>query len=165
MPKIAVRPAQAGEEDALTALCIRSKAHWGYDADFMRQAANALTVTAAMIREGRVLVALGRDGGLSGVAAIEELEAAGKFDLALLFVEPSAIGTGVGRALFTAAVKLVAARGGISIAILADPFAAGFYRRLGALDIGEAPSDAIAGRFLPLLEYPISPAVGSPHAA
>ena len=41
----------------MTALCIRSKAHWGYDAQFMRQAETALTVSKAMIDAGGVLVA------------------------------------------------------------------------------------------------------------
>lgn len=152
---IQIRSARAEEADALTALCVRSKAYWGYDADFMRQAAAALSVTAAMIEEGRIVVAEERDGSLVGVAAIEKMEPEGEFDLSLLFVEPSAIGTGVGRTLFDAAVGLVASAGGTSLSILADPFAAAFYRRLGAIEIGEAPSASIAGRHLPLFEYTI----------
>ena len=38
------------------------------------------------------------------------------------------------------------------LTILADPHAAGFYERNGARQIGEAPSDAIPGRSLPLYE-------------
>jgi hypothetical protein len=34
---------------------------------------------------------------------------------------------------------------------LADPNAAGFYERYGAVRIGEAPSDAVPDRLLPLL--------------
>ena len=39
-----VRPARAGEAASLTALCLRSKAHWGYDAEFMRLSALTLKV-------------------------------------------------------------------------------------------------------------------------
>jgi len=67
----------------------------------------------------------------------------------LLFVEPSAIRTGVGRALFEAAVRLVERQRGTSLSILADPFAAAFYQRQGAVKIGEAPSDAIPGAIYP----------------
>jgi len=91
-----VRPARAEEALALTQLCIRSKAHWGYDPEFMRQAAKALTVTSAMIDKSRVLVAEHRDSGLLGVVAIEPMQPEGRFDLALLFVEPSAIGKASG---------------------------------------------------------------------
>jgi GNAT superfamily N-acetyltransferase len=134
---------------------MRSKAHWGYDAEFMRQSANALTVTAATIAQGRVLVAEDQCGSLMGIASLEAMKTEGKFDLSLLFVEPSAIGIGIGRSLFDAAVELVAKDGGTSLSILADPFAAAFYQHLGAVIIGEAPSDAIPGRYLPLLEYTI----------
>lgn len=122
----------------------------------MKQSAIALTVTAAMIEQGRVLVAEDQQGSLMGVAAVEAMPAKGKFDLSLLFIEPSAIRTGVGRTLFEAAARLVQREGGTSLSILADPFAAGFYQRLGALRIGEAPSDAIPGRSVPLFEYTIS---------
>jgi GNAT superfamily N-acetyltransferase len=150
-----VRSARAEEAVALTALCVRSKAHWGYDAEFMRQAAVVLTVTPAIIEKGRVLVAEDRDNGLLGIAAVEPAQPEGGFELALLFVEPSVIGTGVGRTLFEAAVELVGRQGGRSLSILADPFAAQFYQRMGAIKVGEAPSDAIAGRSVPLLEYAI----------
>jgi GNAT superfamily N-acetyltransferase len=153
---IRVRAARAEEADALTALCLRSKAHWGYDAEFMRLSGAALTVTAAMIAQDRVLVAEDRGGAVLGVAAVEALHADGKFDLSLLFVEPSAIRTGVGRTLFEAAVGLVQTRGGRCLSILSDPFAAAFYQHLGAVKIGEAPSDAIPGRWVPLFEYEIA---------
>jgi GNAT superfamily N-acetyltransferase len=153
---IRVRSARTDEADQLTALCIRSKAHWGYDSGFMREAAAGLTVTTGMIEQGRVLVAEGRNGGLLGVACVEKMPADGKFDLSLLFVEPSAIHTGVGYTLFEAAVRHVDGQGGRSLSILADPFAEGFYRHLGAVRVGEAPSDTIPGRHLPLLEYKIS---------
>jgi GNAT superfamily N-acetyltransferase len=155
---IRVRPARACEADRLTALCIRSKAHWGYDAEFMRQASAALTVAAATVEQGRTLVAEDRHGALIGVASVAALQIEGKFDLSLLFVEPSAIGTGVGRQLFEATIRLVESEGGTALSILADPFAVGFYQRMGAVKIGEAPSDAIPGRYLPLFEYTIASA-------
>ena len=38
------------------------------------------------------------------------------------------------------------------LTILADPNAAAFYERAGAVRIGEAPSDAVSGRLLPPYE-------------
>ena len=43
------------------------------------------------------------------------------------------------------------------LTILADPNAAGFYERNGAVRIGEAPSDAVPGRLLPLYELRLIP--------
>ena len=43
------------------------------------------------------------------------------------------------------------AAGGTALTIAADPNAVGFYQRAGAREVGEVPSDSIAGRVLPLL--------------
>jgi GNAT superfamily N-acetyltransferase len=148
-----IRAARAGEAAELSALCKRSKAHWGYDAEFMRLSGAALTIAPAFIATGLVLAAVSDDGALLGVASVAPLDEAGLFDLVHLFVEPGLIGGGVGRALFAAAVNLAKEKGARRLLILADPNAAAFYRRMGARDRGAAPSDAIAGRMLPLLEF------------
>jgi len=80
-PAFYIRPARVEEAAALSDLCFRSKAVWGYDPEFM----------------ALMLAALGVAGE-------------------------------------------------------ADPNAAAFYERAGAVRIGEAPSDAVPGRLLPLYE-------------
>jgi GNAT superfamily N-acetyltransferase len=147
---VAVRSARVGEAEALTALCVRSKAHWGYDEAFMRRSQASLTVSDAEIGEGRVLVAE-RQGLAFGVARVEP-----DGELGLMFVDPRTINRGVGRALFEAAVELARRLGAKRMAILADPNAAPFYERMGARFVSLAPSDAIPGRTLPLYEYDLS---------
>ena len=73
-------------------------------------------------------------------------------DLDKLFVEPHRIRTGVGRALLGHAITEARRRRAKRLTILSDPYAAGFYERNGARLIGEAPSDAIPCRLLPLYE-------------
>ncbi|MEX0342414.1 MAG: GNAT family N-acetyltransferase, partial [Erythrobacter sp.] len=73
-----------------------------------------------------------------------------------LFVDPPAMGHGIGRRLFAWAAATVAARGGRSLAIAADPQAADFYRRMGAVDAGHVASASIPGRNLPRLCYRIA---------
>jgi GNAT superfamily N-acetyltransferase len=149
-----VRPARAGEAASLTALCLRSKAHWGYDAEFMRLSARTLKVHETDIAAGRVLVAA--DGGdrPRGVACVQgEGEVV---DLADMFVDPPAIGSGAGRLLFDASVGLARGLGARRMTILADPNAAPFYERMGARFLRNAPSDAIPGRLLPLYEYDLT---------
>jgi GNAT superfamily N-acetyltransferase len=154
MANLRIRPARADEAPALTELCLRSKAHWGYDDDFMRASRPALTIAPEMIAEGRVLVAE-TSNGVVGVATAALIDASGVYDLGHMFVSPDAIRTGAGRALFEAILALVRDKGGKRLVIVADPNAEEFYRRLGAKRIGDAPSDSIPGRFLPLLEYKI----------
>ncbi len=104
-----VRPARAGEAASLTALCLRSKAHWGYDAEFMRLCVPSLTVTETSIAEGRVLVAA--DGSGQTVGTVSVGRDGDDAELALMFVDPPAIGGGMGRTLFEAAVALGAEAG------------------------------------------------------
>jgi GNAT superfamily N-acetyltransferase len=151
---VLVRKAQAGEGASLGALCVRSKAHWGYDAAFMRKSAAALAVSEDDIAAGRVLVAFDAAGRTIGVASVEpQGEAA---DLGLMFVDPPAIGSGAGRVLFEAAAGLARQHGARRLTILADPNAAAFYERMGARFLRNAPSDAIPGRTLPLYEYELT---------
>ena len=152
-----VRPARAGEAKSLTALCLRSKAHWGYDADFMRLCVPSLTVKEESIAEGRVLVAIDADGRTIGTGSVGR--DGDDAELALMFVDPAAIGGGTGRTLFEAAVPLARGLGYRRMTILADVNAASFYERMGARFLRNEPSDAIPGRVLPFYEYDLTAGV------
>lgn len=156
MADVVVRKALPNEADELTRLCLRSKGYWGYDAAFMAMTEAALLIKEAAIHDGRVLVGIDARGQSVGVAAIEH-KARATFELSHLFVDPVAIRTGVGRRLFERAVDLCRERGGRRLTILSDPNAAAFYHHLGARRIGDAPSDAIPGRKLPLLQLDLQP--------
>ena len=154
-----VRSARAGEAAGLTALCLRSKAHWGYDAEFMRLSARTLKVHEADIANGRVLVAADGNDRPLGVACVQGHGET--IDLADMFVDPPAIGSGAGRLLFEASVVLARRLGGRRMTILADPHAAPFYERMGASFLRNAPSDAIPGRVLPFYEYDLTSGASS----
>lgn len=81
-----------------------------------------------------------------------------EIELTALFIEPTHKGTGAGRILFEWAVaqakNICADNPAISIMTIdADPFAAPFYRHMGAQDFGSIPSASIPGRSLPQLAY------------
>jgi hypothetical protein len=44
-----IRAAHGGELEALSALAMRSKAHWGYSAAFMQACRDELTVSAELL--------------------------------------------------------------------------------------------------------------------
>jgi GNAT superfamily N-acetyltransferase len=153
-----IRTARAGEAPSLTALCMRSKAHWGYDAEFMRRCVPFLTVSEQSIAEGRVLIATDEAGSAIGMVSVMPYGEGGGDDaeLGLMFVDPVAIGGGVGRALFGEAVRLARRFGYRRMTILADVNAAPFYERMGARFLHDAPSDAIPGRTLPFYEFDLA---------
>jgi len=151
-----IRPARDDEAVALTALMLRSKAHWGYDAEFMQQCEASFAIPEELFARGHVQIVEDETGATLGVASTVPLPEDGDFDLLHMFVEPNAIGTGAGRMLFEAIARTAREAGARRLVILSDPHAAAFYERLGAVRIGDAPSDAIPGRWLPLLEYKLS---------
>ncbi|CAN7398934.1 GNAT family N-acetyltransferase [Bradyrhizobium sp. LjRoot220] len=149
---LALRPARPEEAAALTELCLRSKAVWGYDAAFMQACRRELAVTPAAIMASRVQVAE-VDGRLAGVA---EVKSEGQIaQLEKLFVDPAMLRTGTGRQLLDWAKATARAAGAMSLLIEADPDAAPFYRRMGAVDDGVVPSGSIPGRFIPRLNLPL----------
>jgi GNAT superfamily N-acetyltransferase len=156
--EIVIRPARPGEAAALTRICIRAKAHWGYDATFMAAAARLLEIHESEIRAGGVLAALrnAASATASGVAVVVPRRRPGWCELSHLFVEPESFGLGIGRALFSAAAALAKDRGATHLSILSDPNAAAFYSKLGARLCGEAPSGVERNRMLPLFEFAIS---------
>src|SRR5215475_9754093 len=146
--QLVIREPDVEELSALSELCMRSKAVWGYDADFMAACLKELTFVPADLVSSRIAVAA-RGGSVLGVAQVRMVGS--DADLQKLFVEPSALRGGVGKALFDWAIDAAHKMAASRMIIEADPDAAPFYRRLGARDIGHAPSGSIAGRMLPKL--------------
>jgi GNAT superfamily N-acetyltransferase len=137
----------------LSALALRSKAHWGYDDAFLDACRAELTVTVASIDAGAVTVA---DVGevVAGFSMLVDDPPVRELDA--LFVDPPFIGQGVGAALFAAFRGAAVADGCMRLRIEADPNAVGFYEHQGAVIVGERPSGSIPGRTLPLLELDLT---------
>jgi GNAT superfamily N-acetyltransferase len=149
---LALRPARPEEGPALTELCLRSKAVWGYDDAFMQACRKELTLTPAAIMASQVQVAE-LDGRLAGIAEVKS--GGDTAQLQKLFVEPAMLRTGTGRKLLDWAKATARAAGARALVIEADPDAAEFYRRMGAVDDGLVPSGSIQGRFIPKLNLPL----------
>lgn len=143
---VSIEAAGPGDLEALEALALRSKAHWGYDDAFLASCVGELRLPATALVDDIVLVArhkrhtcgfirMGRDDP-------GEIEA--------LFVAPEAIGGGIGRKLFHSAL---ACSNAARLIVVSDPHAEGFYRRLGFRAGGSEPSGSIPGRMLPRLVF------------
>ncbi len=145
-----IRPATAGEAGLLSGLALRSKAHWGYDADFLAACRAELTVSEDYITSAPVFV-LEEDGRVVGFYGLREQGT--ELELLYLFVEPAEIGGGHGKRLWQHAVKTAARLGFRKITIESDPYAEAFYLAVGARRVGEVSSTLLAGRTLPLMEF------------
>ena len=150
MSAFMIRPPVETELDELLALNIRSKAYWGYDAEFMDACRDELTVTARDVANSAAVV-VEIENQISGMAQVGPLGE--DADLLKLFIDPPHMGTGLGRHLFNWCVSAAREDSKSRLLIEADPQAAPFYEHMGARIIGTTPSGSIPGRSLPLLEY------------
>jgi len=143
---------RAAPEDAgqLSALALRSKAHWGYDADFMAACAGELTLARDEVVTSRTLVAE-LNGLLAGFITIVGEPPAG--EIGALFVEPARMRSGIGERLLRQALSVAILEGFEMITVDSDPNAESFYVRMGAQRAGSAASGSIAGRMLPRLKF------------
>src|SRR5258705_8806878 len=165
MADMRLRSARSAEAGALSEMAQRSKAHWGYDATFLQACRPGLTFSEDKVRQGRFVLAEQRaptqthlpgtrDGRNARIVGFYELVGdPPEFELSNLWVEPDSIGTGIGRMLWTHAMNAARKLGGMTVMIEADPNALGFYHAMGAVRVGEAPSNSIPGRLLPLLRF------------
>lgn len=147
-----LRPARSEELPLLSALCLRSKAYWGYDDAFMAACIEELTLTPADLATDQVIV-LEDEKGPAGISQVS-LEG-GLCYLEKLFIDTDRIGKGYGRILFDWAIDAATSTGASEMIVEADPDAAAFYEKIGCVRNGEAKSQSIAGRVLPRIVYPL----------
>ena len=139
MQAYTIREAQAQDQRELTRLCVRATIHAGQDEAFIDRIMPVLTISLPMIGSGCVQVAQNESGEIAGVAVVMPTALLGIALLYSLYVEPAEWKRGAGRELFgAAAVRARALKAG-ALMIYANPWAQGFYERLGAVRIGEGP--------------------------
>jgi GNAT superfamily N-acetyltransferase len=148
-----LRAARAEELRELNALCLRSKAMWGYDQAFLDACKDELKLDDAELETSFVAVAEA-GGTIAGVAQVELKNS--EANLLKMFVEPANVNCGIGRMLFRWACDEARKNGACRLVIESDPYAVQFYRRMGARDVGLAPSGSIAGRMLSKLSFDLS---------
>jgi GNAT superfamily N-acetyltransferase len=152
---LTIRPPTIDELPGLSDLCFRSKAVWGYAEEFMEACRGELSFEPRDLELTPIAIAE-HDGKPIGVAQLRIVD--GEADLLKLFVEPSALRSGTGKALLAWAIGAAKKRGATRLTIESDPDAAPFYRRMGAYDVGQAPSGSVPGRMLPKLAMNLFPA-------
>lgn len=147
-----LREPKPDELAALSGLCLRSKAHWGYSGDMLKAFESELTVTPKDLAEDAVMLAEDK----RGVAGVVQLSKQGD-DAVLekLFVEPDRLGEGTGKLLYVWACRVARDNGAKNLMIDSDPDAAAFYEQLGAVRSGTADSASVPGRKLPRLVHPL----------
>ena len=116
----------------------------------MQTCRNELTYSATELADvDQHFVVAQKNHLLVGFYALER-SSCERFELTALFVDPTAMRSGIGRRLLDDALQTMQQQQGKQLIIQSDPHAASFYLSMGAQRVGERESGSIEGRFLPV---------------
>ncbi|MCA9834048.1 MAG: GNAT family N-acetyltransferase [Thermomicrobiales bacterium] len=152
MAEIEIRAAHTREADELTAIAIRSKAHWGYADELLELWTDDLTVDPAQCDDQSIwLVTV--DGVIAGFGEIECHGETARLDD--LWIDPPFMKMGLGRMLLEHLLGVADSHGCTRAEFEAEPHAVGFYEHMGARIVGEYVSTSVPGRVLPIMRIEI----------
>lgn len=151
-----IREANPREAKFISRLAIRSKAYWGYSSAFMQACTSELTMTSSDIEnhKNHYEVAI-INNEIMGFYSLENLTGV-EIELSALFVDPTHIGTGIGRQLMESVKNYAISIGAQKINIQGDPHAEKFYLAAGGKLTGTKESESIPGRYLPLFQIKLT---------
>jgi GNAT superfamily N-acetyltransferase len=121
-----------GDVAALRAICVAAKGYWGYPPEWMAQWNERLRITPDYVERNLTYTAVEEGAIIAWYALVQGWQ---KSLLDHLWVTPERIGTGVGRALFHHALDQARRAGSSYVEIEAEPYAVGFYERMGARQV------------------------------
>lgn len=142
------------DAEALTEIAHAAKRHWGYPERWIESWRDTLTIRAEFIAAN---VAYSAIEGSRAVGFYLLVNANAGLHLDHFWITPSAMGRGIGRALFEHALEQTRKLGHRALRIEADPNAEGFYTHMGARRIGVTVTNIEdQRRELPLLRYDLA---------
>jgi len=130
-----VRPAVRDDHERLRELTFESKAHWGYDRDLVRSWADGLGFESGPDRwlaelDGTIVAWAALTPPSDGVAVLDHL-----------WVDPGAMGQGLGSRLFRLAADRARELGAERLEWSSEPNAVGFYEKVGGRKLRDHVTD------------------------
>jgi N-acetylglutamate synthase-like GNAT family acetyltransferase/quercetin dioxygenase-like cupin family protein len=141
-PVVRIRPAVVQDLPDMNRISFQAKAAWGYAHDLLQAWQADLHTSAASLASCPASVAIDAQGRLLGLVQIDP--SSQPCELRSLFVDPTCMRQGLGRALLADAARQARECGHQHLQIDADPNALGFYLACGAWQVGQVPAP-IAG--------------------
>jgi GNAT superfamily N-acetyltransferase len=150
-----LRPGVPADIPALNPIALAAKAHWGYSAELLLAWREDLVTTVESLVARPICVA--EENG-QPIGFVQVSTDTTPWEIWAMWVHPSQMGKGVGKALLAWARHFASTRGQLVLAIDADPNAEGFYLACGA-ELVSSVASPIAGdpmRVRPQLRLPTS---------
>lgn len=151
--------AETADANELTNIAFAAKRHWNYPESYFEIWKQELTVTPKYILENPVfkLVLNNQIIGFYAFVKISkdlewgEIQVKAGWWVDHLFLLPQFHKQGFGRGMVHHALQTLAGLGEKSCFIFVDPFASGFYEKIGAQFLYDSPS-SISGRTIPVYQ-------------
>lgn len=155
--KIQISKVQNSDADVLTDISFAAKKHWNYPDSYYDLWRDELTITKEYILQNIVFKALYMDvviGFYSITENKEDFYSGGtfvkkRFWLEHLFIKPEYHKLGIGVMLMNHAKQVLRDLGITDLLIFVDPYAKGFYDKVGARYLYDSKS-SIPGRMIPV---------------
>jgi predicted amidohydrolase/GNAT superfamily N-acetyltransferase len=145
---VSIRPADPVELDRLCEIAADGKRFWGYDPDLVEEWVALGDFTPEVFAAKDVFVATAADEIIAWSSLILNGDVCWLDDL---WVDPPWIRHGVGRRLFDHAVSYAKAAGATAMEWEAEPFAFGFYEKMGGRHLRDSERSPIWNRKLPVM--------------
>ena len=145
--------AEITDDEILTKITKQSKAHWGFSTEILLEWEHLLTISRKYIEENNVtkLVKKGEVIGYYSYFKVDEKT----LKLDNLFIQPSYIGTGLGKILMNHFLDQTKNLSLEKIILDAEPNAEDFYKKFGFVTVGQLES-SLKDRFLPIMELKLN---------
>lgn len=150
--RVHIRRGDPSEGERLRELTFASKAHWGYDAQRVRDWVDGLDFSPRSPRWQELYVAEVDGRVVAWAALVPQGETCLLDDL---WVEPAWLGRGIGKELFRFAAERAREHGARTMEWGAEPYAVGFYEKMGGRQIGDHVS--AWGRLTPYMSVDLEP--------
>lgn len=140
------------QAEILRHIARKSKQHWGYNADYMKLWNYDLTLTPQFIANNPVYYAL-VDDQIVGFYGFE-LQVI-PVNLKHFWVIPGSVGMGIGKLMFSHAVKYLTLSDVDLFQVVAEPNAEGFYLQMGGRKVGSKSMSSLEQVF-PVIEFAVA---------
>lgn len=155
-----IRIAENNTITRLTEIAFSAKRYWQYPGEYYEIWKDELTITEDYLKNNVVKIiedehvikgfysfCLNPNERYTGDIFLEE-----GFWLDHMFLEDKYIGNGYGRCMFNDLIREIKSRAGVCFYIFVDPFAEGFYKKMGCEYLRESKS-SIENRNIPVYIY------------
>ncbi len=146
-----VEEAKVNDLDQLNDLLRKSKTYWPAYASTIEAFMDRFSITPHYLQKNTIKL-LYLDDELAGFFSFFINDESNN-ELDYFFIHPTFIGRGVGRKLWEICCKFAFDQGHKEFYILSNPFAEGFYLKMGCEKVGTRKAITAPGEILPFLKY------------